>query len=60
MEQSSSQADSSSTSQECLCILWNLKVHYHVDKYVPLVHFNIILPSVPRSSEWYLYFMFPH
>jgi len=24
------------------------------------IHFNIILPSMPKSSKWYLSFRFPH
>ena len=37
MEQSSWEVNMSSPSQEIYCILWNLKVHYHIEKHLPRV-----------------------
>jgi hypothetical protein len=58
--------------EESVCLLWNLKVHYHVhwilswaDESTPYHHilffkinFSIILPSMPRSHNWSLPFRF--
>jgi len=68
----SSEADSQSASQEILRLLWNHKFHYRVYKtwhwsllephvFPPSfreIRLNIILPSNPRSSEWYLLLRF--
>jgi len=58
---------SCSAAQDTPHFLWNLTVNYHVHKTVPeassprlhilLIHFNIILPSTPRSCNWSLVFM---
>ena len=56
-----SEANRSSAKQENPCILRNQRVHSHIKGtnqiHVALsqflkIHFNIILPSIPRSSKW--------
>ena len=58
-----------SANQEIPHILLNSKVHSHIQKHLPLlslinlvcasqflkIHFNIILPSMPRCSKWSLF-----
>jgi len=61
------------SSQDFSSLLWKTKVHYHAHKSLPLaqmgpihfvkirtfnVHFNIMLSSMPRYSEWSLTFRF--
>jgi len=61
-------------SQEVLCLLWDMKLHYCVHNslpvlsqmqavhsfppYFPKIHSNIIFPSTSRSSSWSLPFRF--
>lgn len=66
------EAMSHSGTQEISHLLWNLNTHYHVHKSLVMdltlsqmssshfinVHFNAILPSVPRSSKRSLPFRF--
>jgi len=51
-----------SASQEIPCLLWNLKVHYWVQKSLSLVpvlsqmnpvHSNTLFPSMPRLFKWF-------
>jgi len=74
VEQSPSwEANSRSASLQIPPPLWNPKVHYRVSQvsilrhiqpvhnfphYFPKIHSNVILLSMPRSSEWSLPFRF--
>ena len=70
------EANRSSDSQEITHILWNVKVHYRIHKHLPpapvlshpqsspshflQIHFNFILPPMPRSSKWSPSLRSPH
>ena len=62
------EANWSSAGQEIPRILWNppsvpILSHsnpVHISFHFLKIHFNIILPSMPRSSNWSLYLRFPY